>query len=223
MGNAIQGAQEAITTGGASLIPGVKEGVSGAWGDITGRNAAEAAQRAADLQAGATGMAVGESRRQFDIGQANLAPWMRAGRQGLDEYMTLMGLGGDTAGAMRALQSSPGYQFQKMLGQRQMEAGSAARGGLGSGKALTAANQFGQDYASTAYGNRLASLANLSGQGQASAAGSAQMGMQQAQNLGNLWTSGANAQGAALMAGQQARQSGLLGMLNLGARAYGAS
>lgn len=208
----------AVATGGASLLPGTKQ----AWDDITGKSGADAAERAAALQQAAADRATAENARQFDIGQANLAPWLKSGRKALAEQEALMGLGGDTSGMMRALQASPGYQARLLQGQRALQASQAAGGGLGSGKALTAASEYNQDYAANEYGNRLNQLAGLSGTGQSTASTMGGLGANYAMNQGNIWTGMANAQGAAGMAGANARQSGLLGVLNLGARAYGA-
>jgi hypothetical protein len=47
------------------------------------------------------------------------------------------------------------------------------------------------------------------------------MGANYANNQGNLWTNNANAQGAAGMAGANARQSGLWNGINLGAKVLG--
>lgn len=52
--------------------------------------------------------------------------------------------------------------------------------------------------------------------GQGTATSQAQMGNQNAANLSNLWTQNANAQGAAGMAGANARQSGILGVIQAG-------
>lgn len=142
-----------------------------------------------------------EMRRQFDIGQENMAPWLEAGRTALTAQQELMGLG-ETGpeGQLSALMSSPGYQFRLGQGQRSLEASSAARGGMGSGKAGTAMAQFGQDYASNEYGNRLNQLAGLSGTGQSQAQYGAGLGMGYAGEMGNASLVGANA-----------RQSGIIG------------
>ena len=209
-------------------------GIGGALGGMFDPDTS--AQDAARLQQEATDRATAENRRQFDIGQGNyrqaqenLAPWLQRGQRAGAEQEALMGLGGDQAGALRALQRSPGYQFRQTQGQRGMEAGLGARGGMGSGKALTAATQYGQDFASNEYGNRLSQLAGVSGSGQNAAMGqggflgqASQAGTQYAQNQGNLWTQNANAQGAAGMADANARRSSITGLANLGLSAYGA-
>lgn len=191
-------------------------------GALTGEDTASAIEAGARMQQEAAGRTEAEMRRQYELGRRDLAPWLQAGRRALTDEEALMGLGGDTAGAMRALQASPGYQFRLSQGTRNLEGGLAARGGMGSGRSLAAGQQFSQGLASQEYGNRLSQLAGMSGRGQESAAGQAQMGQQFGQNLGNLWTGAANAGAAAGMAGAQARQSGMLGLAQLGLAGYGA-
>lgn len=214
----------AVATMGASEVarPILQQG-EGVWNTLSGKDAADAAEEAARLQAAGGDRALAENRRQFDIGQENLAPWLAAGRGALAEQQTLMGMGGDTAGAMRALQSTPGYQSRLLQGQRSNAAGLSARGGMGSGKSLVAGNMFNQEFASNEYGNRLNQLAALSGTGQSTANTMGGLGANYATQQGNIYTGVANAQGAAGMAGANARQSGLLGILNIGAKAYGAA
>lgn len=176
----------------------------------------QAARRAAEGQTGAGQMSLAEMKRQFDISQNQLAPWLRAGTRALQEQQALMGLGGDTQASLAALQRSPGYQARLQQGTRALEGGTAARGGMGSGKAMTAALGFGQDYASQEYGNRLNQLAGLSGTGQSTAANLAGMGQNYARGMGDIWQNMANVQGAAGIAGQNAWQSGILGGTGLG-------
>lgn len=155
-----------------------------------GQQGVDAANRATD-----------EMRRQFDIGQANAAPWLEAGKNALGAQQDLMGLGENGPEAqLSSLMNSPGYQFRLNQGRRNLEASSAARGGMGSGKAATAMTNYGQDYASNEYGNRLNQLAGVSGTGQTQANQSMNTGMNYAANIGNAAITGANA-----------RQSGILG------------
>jgi len=197
----------------------IDSATGGMFSDLFGRTGEKAAADAAALQGQATDRATAETSRQYDLGRADMAPWLSAGRTGLDKYQQSLGLNGDTSSVMQELQSSPGYQFRLAQGQRGLNAGLASRGGMGSGKAMNAATQYGQDYASNEYENRLNRLASLSSMGQGTALNQAQMGNQNAQNLSNLWTQNANAQGAAAMAGANARQSGVLGVIQAGAKA----
>lgn len=189
---------------------------------LTGQGTADAIEAGSRMQQEAAARTEAEMRRQYEQGRADLAPWMDVGREALEEERALMGFGGDTAQAMRALQASPGYQFRMQQGMRDVTGGLAARGGMGSGRALAAGQRYAQGFASNEYGNRLSRLSDLSGRGQSSAAGQAQMGQQFGQNLGNLWTGAANAGAAAGMAGAQAGQSGLMGLAQLGLAGYSA-
>jgi hypothetical protein len=203
----------ALATGGASLLlPGVQEGIID---PLTGKAAADAADRAAALSATATDRATAENARQFDIGQANLAPWLDAGKGALTAQQSLMGLNG-TTDTLAELQNDPGYQFRLNQGQKSLDAGLAARGGMGSGKSLTAGIDYNQGFASQEYSNRLNQLAGLSGTGQTTGTQMANNGMNFANNQGSLWTNNANMQGAAGIAGANARQSGLFGLGTLG-------
>lgn len=181
---------------------------------------ASAIEDAARGQQAGTNLSLSELKRQFDIQQNNLAPWMRAGRMALGEQEALMGLGGDTEASNRALLESPGYKFALEQGNRNLAGSVAARGGMGSGKAMTSALQFGQNYATGQRANRLSELANLSGVGYGAGANLGQAGQNYASNFGNLVTSNANAQGAAGIAGANARQSGVLGGAQLGMNLY---
>lgn len=145
---------------------------------------------AGEIGAGAAEDATAEMRRQFDIGQQNIQPFREA-------QLDLLGLGkGGPEAQLASLMASPGYQFRLQQGQKGLEASSAARGGMGSGKALTAATQYGQEYASGEYGNRLNQLSG----GQTQARQDLQSGMNYAGEIGS-----------AGLVGSQMRQSGLLG------------
>lgn len=191
--------------------------VGGAWlGEVQARKARDAADRAARGQGDAAGRSEAEMRRQFELNQKNFAPWIKQGELARTEGNALMGLGGDTAGAMQRLQSSPGYTSRFALGRDTMEAGSSARGGMGSGKAMVAAQRYGQDYASNEMGNRLNQLNNISDKGYQASATSANMGTEFGNKLSDLWTNDANVQGASSMAGFNAESGARFGGIGLG-------
>lgn len=175
---------------------------------------------ASGTQQRATAESLAEQRRQYEIAQQNMAPWLQAGGRALTAQQELMGLGGDYQNALAALAKSPGYQFRLQQGQNALESGIAARGGMGSGKAMTAANEYGQNFASNEYTNRLNQLAALSGTGQTTSQNLGNLGMQYAQNYGGTLQGGANAYGAAQIAGANARNSSILGGANLGLGMY---
>lgn len=175
-----------------------------------------------------------ELKRQYDLGQAAQMPWRTAGETALGSQMDLMGLGANgAAGQLSSLTSSPGYQFRLGEGTKALDRSASARGGVFSGAAGKALTEYGQNFATNEYGNRLSQLSSLSGQGQAAASNQAAYGQNYAGNVGslgsnyagslanlgsnyagnmsNLLTGGANAQGAATIAQGNARQAGILG------------
>jgi hypothetical protein len=95
---------------------------------------------------------------------AYMAPYRQAGLAGQNQLLTLMGLQGGNAGAadygryakdfqMSDFQQDPGYAFRMSEGLKAMNAAAAARGGLMSGGALKAGQQYGQDMGSQEYQN----------------------------------------------------------------------
>lgn len=192
----------------------------GLLGALTGQDTAKAIGQGNAMQQEASLRSGALSSKMYEQGRQDLMPWTQAGQRALGDQEALMGLNGDTAGAMHSLQSSPGYQFRLQQGMGNLNAGLAARGGMGSGKAMAAGQNYAQGFASNEYGNRLSQLAGLSGQGQASAAGQANQGNTYAGNMSNLWTGAANAGAAAGMAGAQSNQSGLMGLAGLGLAGY---
>lgn len=181
-----------------------------------------ASGRAADLQQAALDRAERLRMQQYGLTQEQMRPWTEAGKAALAEQQALLGMGGDTAGALSRLQSTPGYQSGMIAGRTNLEASSAARGGMGSGKAGEAMTRFGQDYSNQQIGNRLSQLSNISGMGRQAGSEMGRTGTELAGSLSDLWASGANAQGAAGIAGSNATQSGLLGGIQLGLAGYNA-
>lgn len=198
----------------------VATGVTLVGGLYAANQGKDAASSAANKMQGATDQSLAENQRQFNISQNNMAPWLRAGRKSLAAQQDLMGLGGDGT-QMQALQSAPGYQFRLQQGQRSLDAGLAARGGMGSGKSMQAGVDYNQNFASNEYQNRLNQLAGLSNTGQSTATQMGNQGMQYAQNQGNLWTGNANAQGAAGLQAANMNASTLQGVGNVLGNYYG--
>jgi hypothetical protein len=125
---------------------------------------------------------------------------------------------GDT---LAELQKDPGYQFRLTEGQNALNNKLGAMGSRSGSRAMRSAIDYNQGFASQEYGNRLNQLSALSGTGQSTGNQMANNGANFSNNQSNLWTNNANAGGAAGIAGANARQSGLMNILNLGAKAYG--
>lgn len=97
----------------------------------------------------------------------------------------------------------PGYQFRLSEGQRAIENGAAARGGLLSGNALKATQKYGQDYASNEFANIANRYTNLAGLGE--------VANKQIQQAGQTY---ANAYGQNALAAGEARASGYAAKAN---------
>lgn len=130
---------------------------------------------------------------QFNTGQNLQRPWYESGTKALSSLNDLMGLGSNGPEAQLAsLMSAPGYKFRLQQGQKGLDAGLAARGGMGSGKSAVAASQYNQNFASNEYGNRLAQLSSLSNTGLQTGTNMANQGMDYAKTSANRGTDYAN-------------------------------
>jgi hypothetical protein len=149
-------------------------------GAIIGSNAAgnaadaqtAAANHAADLQSQASTQSLDFQKQQYNTSQAQQAPWLQAGQNGLNDLQYGMGTGGTANGSGVAQgslttpygqsftaptglteQNDPGYQARLQLGQDAIQRSAAARGGVVTGGTAQALNNNAQDYASNEYGN----------------------------------------------------------------------
>lgn len=177
-----------------------------------------------------TGQASGDISNAYKQAKGEYAtnyynPYSSAGQSALQMYQNALGLNGATgnAAATSAFQSSPGYQFQLGQGLQALDRSAAAKGLLGSGNALTAAEQYGQGLANQDYGNWLGRLSGLGSQGLQAAFGQtgrqgslANLDVGQGTALANLlMNSTNNAMGMFNNANQQQNQMNQQGAQNL--------
>lgn len=166
-----------------------------------------ATNRAANKQAEGTDKALNEQARQFDITQANQAPYLEAGKKALSQFAAE----NDTPLDTSTIQMDLGYQFGLQQGQQAIDRQTAAAGGRISGAALKAAAQYGTNYATTGYSaaygrakqtrdDRLARLASLANIGQISTNNMSSVGQQNASANSALMVAAGNNAGAATMA-----------------------
>jgi len=80
--------------------------------------------------------------------------------------------------------TDPGYEFRFQEGQRALERGAAARGGLLSGGFARKMTRYGQDYASNEYTNVYNRISNIAGLGQVSANQSGNAALYAGQQMG---------------------------------------
>lgn len=172
---------------------------SAALGASATKSASKRAQRSTDR-------ALAEQQRQFDLTRGDQAPYREAGVNALERLGQFVDPSTDPQDVM----NEPGYRFGLEQGIGNIQNTAAARGGLYSGNALKALTRYGNDYATTKYGdawnrmqtdagNRWGRMAALAGIGQTATQQSSQAGQNFANASGNLLTNNANFQGAAGM------------------------
>lgn len=176
----------------------------------------------AKSQAKATKAGIKEQRRQFDLTRADQMPWIQAGTTSLGQLTAGTAEGGEFNRNFGAddFEADPGYAFRVNEGQRALDAGASARGGVLSGANLRATARYGQEYASNEYSNaynrfnndrslRFNRLAGIAGLGQIATneLGAARGAM--ANNVSELSLQRGNAQAGGYAGAANALQSGL--------------
>jgi hypothetical protein len=146
--------------------------ISGVTGLISGLGSAGAAKDAAKAQADAVSKAVEFSKQVYGTAQGNLQPYLTTGTNALSAVAGIYGLpspsGSDTSPNVldqyNKFTSLPTYQFPLQQGIQAMDRSAASKGLSLSPGTLNAIQQYGQNYASTNFGNyvnALSQLANL--------------------------------------------------------------
>lgn len=124
------------------------------------------------------GAAANDANKQLKKGRTELnagyqdvsgmySPYRQGGQQAYGTLADLAGLNGAGAGqaAMGQFQQSPGYQFRQQEGINALDRSASSRGMLNSGAQMKAINDYGQNMASSEYGNWLQQLQGLNQQG----------------------------------------------------------
>lgn len=137
----------------------------------------------------------GNSFATLDEAQA----WANANKQGGQAY------GG--------FQKTPGYDFRLNQGLDAVQAGAAARGGLYSGAAMKALQQYGQDYATSEYTPYLNRLAGMTDTATAAAGNMANAGANMGAGVGSALAAKGNAQAAGSIGMGNAINGGIQNML----------
>lgn len=151
------------------------------FSDIGGLVGAEDAE---DAQYAASQQQLQLQREMFDEAKKNYAPYQQySGSANI--LSRLYGLDGQPAD-MSAFTASPGYQFRLGEGQKALESSAAARGGLFSGAAGKAMQNYGQNAASQEFDNYINRLFGMSQMGQNAAAGISGAGQNFANSSSNI-------------------------------------
>ncbi len=159
---------------GSAIVSGVGNVVGG----IAGANAAE---KAAETQAGAADRALQLQREMYEKSLELGKPYYEAGVNALGKL---------TRGEILP---EPGYAFRLGEGMKALERVQAARGNMLSGGALKAGQRYAQDLASQEYGNAYNRLANIAGLGQTATTQAGTAGQNYASQAGELGLQQANA------------------------------
>lgn len=187
---------------------------------------ADAAQSAADTQAGASRYSADIQKQMFDVQNEQQKPYREAGYSALSDiagmkpYLTHQFNAQDFAEGI-----DPGYAFRLKQGQEQAMRQANLGGGALSGNALAGLQDYTQGQASQEYGNAFNryqtqrgniynTLASIAGLGQTSLGQTGQMSTQTAANIGNAIQSAGTAQAAGQVGTANAIGGGLTGAAN---------
>jgi hypothetical protein len=190
------------------------------WGDIAGagigavgsliagNQASSAYDDAANTSAQAATQAINEQRRQFDISQQNLLPFIEVGTSAVGQQAALTGLAGQDAQrqAYGNFIDSPGQQWLRDQQEKALLRNSAAIGGLGGGNVRSALQEQAFNRAQTDYANQYNRLAGLAGTGGTTATNLATIGGNTAQSIGNTGMAGANTRASGILGAGQTNQ-----------------
>lgn len=152
-------------------------------GDITGFFGAE---RAEDKQYAASQQQLQALREGYQNAKNALDPYSTFGKSGMSLISRLYGLDDGTAD-MSAFTASPDYQFRLSEGLKGIEGSAAASGGLFSGAAGKALNNYAQNTASQEFDNYLNRLFGITGIGQNADTAIANAATGNATNMANVF------------------------------------
>lgn len=191
-------------------------------GLISANSQKKAAKSAANAQTAASDASIAEQRRQFDLSQQLVQPYVNAGTNALGQQQNLMGLNGFGAQqtAINNLQSSPFLQSMYKQAENALLQNAAATGGLRGGNIQGALADNRMNMLNTAYTNQMQNLGNLVTLGQNSATNTGTNAMAMANNIGNLNTNIGQAQAGYALARGQATDS-MIGTLLGGVNSIG--
>lgn len=177
-----------IAVGGATLVSGMAQ--------------ADAAGDAAAAQTQASEAGIAEQRRQFDVVQKLLEPYVTGGTKAFEQQQALVGVQGPKAqrAAIAALEQGPAFQALQQQGENALLQQASATGGLRGGNVQAALAQFRPQLLSQLIEQQYGQLGGLAKYGQASAAGTGAAAQETGSNVAQLLA----AQGAATAGGQLA-------------------
>lgn len=195
----------ALVVGGTQVVGGIMQ--------------SSAASDAAGAQTAAAEAGIAEQRRQFDLVQQLLKPYVEAGAPALQQQQALIGLQGAEAQqqAISALEGSPLFQAQVRQGEEALLQRASATGGLRGGNIQAALAQFRPQMLQREIETQYGRLGGLTSLGQQSAAGVGTAGMQTGARVAGLYGD----VGAAQAGKELAQGQAFANVLNLPAQFLG--
>lgn len=195
----------ALVVGGTQVVGGIMQ--------------SQAAGEAAGAQTAAAEAGIAEQRRQFDLVQQLLKPYVEAGTPALQQQQALIGLQGPQAQqqAISALEQGAGFQAQVRAGEEALLQRASATGGLRGGNIQAALAQFRPQMLQREIETQYGRLGGLTSLGQQSAAGVGTAGMQTGARVAGLYGD----VGAAQAGKELAQGQAFANVLNLPAQFLG--
>lgn len=213
-------------------IPGGSAVGAAIGGALDGK---KAANKAANAQVDAGNQANAVQLQMFDKQNELNEPFRQSGIAAQNRLLDYLGLSdrrnseyfGKYLGdfGTKEFQADPGYQFRLSEGMKALDRSAAARGGLISGAAMKAAQNYGQQAASQEYQNafnryqvnrtnQLAPLQSLAGQGQTAAQIIGNAAQSYGNNASDIIQGVGNARASGYVGSQNALNSGIGNALN---------
>ncbi len=202
---------------GAAAIGGIASIASGVI-------SSNAAQKAAQDTAAASGNALQLQNEQYQQNRTDTLPWLVAGQAALAQYGGELGLtktNADGTPFTSQFQETPGYQYDVSQAEKGVDNNLAALGLKGSGAALKALTKTRMGLADKTYNNYLDRLSAASVGGQSQANTDAAAGTANAINVGNLGISAADARASGYIGSANAATGALGNVANIGSNALG--
>lgn len=187
-----------------------------------GKGGDDAAKDAAFVQMRALDKQIAEQRAAFDYAQEQYAPYQQAGLSALDQYRTLIGLGGADAQnqAIQALTQSPLYQQQMQQAEGSLLQNASATGGLRTGNTQSNLASLAPQLLNQQYLQQVGLMGGMQEQGANVIGNLANIRTGQAAATGQAYANQGTALGQSILAQQAARQQsagGLGSALGIGA------
>jgi hypothetical protein len=172
---------------------------------------AEAAGDAAAAQGAASEAGIAEQRRQFDLIQKLMQPYVAAGTPALEAQQAMLGFGpaGSEQAQIEAVKRSPAFLCMLRQGEESILQRASATGGLRGGNIQAALAQFSPQLLAQELETRYNRLGGMTQLGQNAAAGVGTAGMATGTNVAKLLGEQGSAQAGGIVGQAKAWQSGL--------------